>query len=113
MNLRKKWIADLDAANIPNRESLAPSIMTIEEGVSEEDLDLPSVSYNVLHRQPSVTTSEYSFEMKGGVMHIFEIDSNERIFPVRTFTDFVHDYLIVRTLPHLPPFRLTPTPPSA
>lgn len=96
MSLRKKWIADLDAVSIPSRESLAPSIMTIEEGVSEEDFDLPSVSYNVLHRQPSVATGEYSFQMKNGVIHIFDIDSDERIFPVRSFGDFVHDYLIVR-----------------
>lgn len=98
MNLRKKWIENLDAVQILKREAGMPSIMRIEEGVSEEDVDLPPVTYNVLHRQPTIATSDFTFQMSEGVIFLYDSISSERVFPVPSFSDFVRDYLSVSRL---------------
>jgi hypothetical protein len=102
MSLRKKWISDLDAVTVTNKEGLLlpPALACI---VEEEMNDLPPVSYqNILHREPSVATKAYTSHMVEGVTHVFDVTSAQRIFAVPSFSDFVKDYLTVSpSLPRL------------
>jgi hypothetical protein len=115
MSLRKKWICDLDAVSVTNKEIvIGSSLTTIEEGNNEEMSDLPPPlplsCQNMLQRQPSLATQAYSSHMVEGVMHVFDTTTSERLFIIPSFADFVQDYLTVS--PHSLPFPPFLTPSS-